>query len=137
MDRVDEIDALAHRWTGFVAQPTLLDEGQVYVEPMLLNVFIWKLVESLREFTYASVHAELLTGELIGLCSPIDEPMCCFGTPLARSRRKSKSASALCICNNTDRRPLHLHSINHSRWGKCWRPPITGINQELLDHRLD
>jgi hypothetical protein len=59
VDHLDEIDALAQSWPGFVAQPTLPDEGEVYREPFLLNVSIWESVDSLREFTYTSRHSEL------------------------------------------------------------------------------
>lgn len=31
--RIDEIDYLAQGWHGFIAQPTLLDEGAIYSEP--------------------------------------------------------------------------------------------------------
>lgn len=57
---IDEIDALAQSWPGFIAQPTLPDEGLIYSEPTLVNVSIWDSVENLQEFTYASRHADLL-----------------------------------------------------------------------------
>jgi hypothetical protein len=60
VERLDEIDLLAQGWPGFVAQPTLPDGGHVYREPALLNVSIWESIEDLREFTYSSVHTELL-----------------------------------------------------------------------------
>lgn len=60
MDRVDEINALAQGWPGFVAQPVLPDEGAVYTEPALLNVSIWDSVENLRAFTYTGQHADQL-----------------------------------------------------------------------------
>jgi hypothetical protein len=60
VDRIDEIDALAQSWSGFIAQPTLPDEGLVYAANMLVNISLWESVENLREFTYASKHAEVL-----------------------------------------------------------------------------
>jgi hypothetical protein len=60
MDRVDEIDTLAQGWPGFIAQPTLPDEGAIYSEPALLNVSIWDSVENLRAFTYTGQHADQL-----------------------------------------------------------------------------
>ena len=45
VDRIDEIDALAQSWPGFVAQPTLLDKGLIYTENTLVNVSIWDSVE--------------------------------------------------------------------------------------------
>ncbi len=58
--RIDEIDYLAQGWHGFIAQPTLPDEGAIYSEPTLVNVSIWESVEDLREFTYSSRHAGFL-----------------------------------------------------------------------------
>lgn len=60
VDLLDDIDALAHSWPGFIAQPALPDEGQCYSEPLLLNVSIWESVRVLQEFTYASEHAEIM-----------------------------------------------------------------------------
>jgi hypothetical protein len=58
--QVEEINALARRAAGFVAQPTLPDEGAVYVAPLLLNVSIWESVESLDAFTHQGKHAAAL-----------------------------------------------------------------------------
>ena len=60
VEYIDEIDALAQSWPGFISQPGLPDEGLFYKEPVLLNVSIWESVESLQEFTYASRHADFL-----------------------------------------------------------------------------
>jgi hypothetical protein len=60
VSRLDEIDALAQGWPGFIAQPKLPDEGQIYSEPALLNVSIWRSVEDVQSFTYASEHTQLL-----------------------------------------------------------------------------
>jgi hypothetical protein len=60
VDRIGEIDALAQSWPGFIAQPTPPDEGQIYPGNMLVNVSIWETVDTLRDFTYASRHAEAL-----------------------------------------------------------------------------
>jgi hypothetical protein len=60
VERIDEIDTLAQSWSGFVAQPTLPDEGQIFTGNTLVNVSIWDSVENLREFTYASKHEDAL-----------------------------------------------------------------------------
>jgi hypothetical protein len=60
VDRIDEIDALAQGWPGFIAQPALPDEGLIYPQSTLLNVSIWESIENLREFTYTSEHADML-----------------------------------------------------------------------------
>lgn len=57
---LDEIDALAQSSTGFIAQPEMPDEGQVYGGNLLLNVSIWETVEELETFTYHSRHKSLL-----------------------------------------------------------------------------
>ena len=59
-ERIDEIDALAQSWPGFIAQPALPDEGLIYNEPTLVNVSVWDSVENLKEFTYSSRHADFL-----------------------------------------------------------------------------
>lgn len=59
-DYMDEIDALAQSSPGFVAQPELPDEGQVYSGNQLLNVSIWETVEDLEAFTYDSRHKSFL-----------------------------------------------------------------------------
>lgn len=60
VDRIEEIDGIAHKWPGFISQPTPPDEGSIYPENILVNVSIWETVEKLREFTYESRHAEVL-----------------------------------------------------------------------------
>jgi demethylmenaquinone methyltransferase/2-methoxy-6-polyprenyl-1,4-benzoquinol methylase len=58
--QVEEINALARRAAGFVAQPALPDEGAVYTAPLLLNVSIWESVKSLDAFTHPGKHAAAL-----------------------------------------------------------------------------
>jgi len=60
VDRIDEIDGLAQSRPGFVSQPELPDEGRIYTGNTLVNVSIWESVEDLRQFTYASRHADIL-----------------------------------------------------------------------------
>ena len=57
---VDEINALARRAPGFVAQPTPPDDGSVFRAPLLLNVSIWESIEQLDAFTHEGKHAEAL-----------------------------------------------------------------------------
>jgi hypothetical protein len=58
--QVDEINALARSTVGFVAQPTLPDEGAVYKAPFLLNVSVWESIDSLDAFTHQGKHAAAL-----------------------------------------------------------------------------
>src|SRR5216683_89426 len=58
--QVEEINSLARGAAGFVAQPTLPDEGAVYTAPLLLNVSIWESLESLEAFTHQGKHAAAL-----------------------------------------------------------------------------
>jgi hypothetical protein len=58
--QVEELNSLARSAAGFVAQPTLPDEGSVYLAPLLLNVSIWESIESLDAFTHQGKHAEAL-----------------------------------------------------------------------------
>jgi hypothetical protein len=58
--QVEEINALARGAAGFVAQPTLPDEGAVYTAPFLLNVSVWESIESLDSFTHQGKHAAAL-----------------------------------------------------------------------------
>jgi hypothetical protein len=58
--QVEEINSLARSTAGFVAQPTLPDEGAVYAAPRLLNVSMWESVESLDAFTHQGKHAAAL-----------------------------------------------------------------------------
>jgi len=58
--QVEEINSLARSAAGFVAQPTLPDEGAVYTAPLLLNVSIWESIESLDAFTHQGKHAAAL-----------------------------------------------------------------------------
>src|SRR5712664_2378456 len=60
VSQVDEINSLARRTAGFVAQPTLPDEGAVYTAPLLLNVSIWESIETLDAFTHQGKHAAAL-----------------------------------------------------------------------------
>jgi hypothetical protein len=58
--QIEEINALARRTAGFVAQPTPPDEGAVYTPPLLLNVSVWESVETLDAFTHQGKHAAAL-----------------------------------------------------------------------------
>jgi hypothetical protein len=60
VSQVDEVNSLARAAAGFVAQPTLPDEGAVYTAPFLLNVSVWESVESLEAFTHQGAHAAAL-----------------------------------------------------------------------------
>jgi hypothetical protein len=60
VSQVEEINALAHRALGFVAQPTLPDEGTIFTAPFLLNVSIWESIETLDAFTHQGKHASAL-----------------------------------------------------------------------------
>jgi hypothetical protein len=60
VSQVEEINALARGAVGFVAQPTLPDEGAIYTAPFLLNVSVWESVESLDAFTHQGKHASAL-----------------------------------------------------------------------------
>lgn len=40
VDQIDEIDALAQFWPGFVSQPTPPDDGSIYKGNTLVNVSI-------------------------------------------------------------------------------------------------
>jgi hypothetical protein len=57
VSQIDEINALARSAPGFVGQPALPDEGTVYRAPRLLNISIWRSVESLDAFTHQGQHA--------------------------------------------------------------------------------
>lgn len=60
VDQIDEIDALAQFWPGFVSQPTPPDDGSIYKGNTLVKVSIWESVENLHDITYRSQHAEAL-----------------------------------------------------------------------------
>jgi hypothetical protein len=60
MAQIDEVNGLAHRAAGFVAQPTPPDSGAVYTAPFLLNVSLWESVETLDAFTHHGKHATAL-----------------------------------------------------------------------------
>jgi len=65
--RLDEINALADSAPGFVWR-LKSDEGpSSYLRPyederLLVNMSVWESVEALKEFTYRTMHAELLRG---------------------------------------------------------------------------
>ena len=58
--QAEEIDALAQASPGFIAQPTPPDEGVIYTGQTLLNLSIWKSVESLERFVFEGKHARSL-----------------------------------------------------------------------------
>ncbi len=60
VERMDEIDALARGSPGFVAQPTLPDEGAVFRGLDLPNVSLWESIDDLRQFTFTGEHSEML-----------------------------------------------------------------------------
>jgi hypothetical protein len=58
--QIEEVNSLARSAAGFVAQPTLPDEGAIYTAPFLLNVSLWESIESLDAFTHQGKHAAAL-----------------------------------------------------------------------------
>jgi len=67
VDRLDEINALADGAKGFVWR-LQTDEGdatsiQAYEDPgLIVNMSVWKDLESLKNFVYGSTHIELIQG---------------------------------------------------------------------------
>ena len=59
VNRIDEIDSLAQATPGFVAHPTLPDEGTVFIGDTLVNLSIWESIESLFDFTYRGEHEQV------------------------------------------------------------------------------
>lgn len=57
IEQVDRINDAAQASPGFVAQPTLPDEGEVFRGRMLLNLSIWESVGDLDRFTHQGLHA--------------------------------------------------------------------------------
>src|SRR5439155_23642411 len=64
---VDEINALARRAPGFVAQPTPPDDGAVFRAPLLLNVSIWESIEQATLSPTKERTRKLSNGEQSGL----------------------------------------------------------------------
>ena len=57
--RIDEINSLAEQDPGFVWRWTGSDEGPFANPRILFNLSVWRSVDALKAFTYASVHVEL------------------------------------------------------------------------------
>ena len=62
--QIYEIEATAHHFPGFIAQPTPRDAGSVFASDVLLNMSTWESIERLYEFTYHGKHAQALEGRL-------------------------------------------------------------------------
>jgi hypothetical protein len=65
--RLDEINALADAAPGFVWRLKSDVGPSSYLHPfdderLLVNMSVWESVEALKEFTYRTMHAELLRG---------------------------------------------------------------------------
>src|ERR1700752_4293291 len=63
--RLDEINALADRSPGFVWRLQTSEGNATYFRPydddrILMNMSVWESIETLRNFVYRSLHAELL-----------------------------------------------------------------------------
>jgi len=63
--RLDDINALADRSPGFVWRLQTEAGNATYLRPydddrILFNLSVWESVESLREYTYQSLHREVL-----------------------------------------------------------------------------
>jgi hypothetical protein len=65
VDRLDEINALADKSTGFVWR-LQTDDGdatsiQAFEDPTLIvNMSVWENIDSLKSFVYKSIHVELV-----------------------------------------------------------------------------
>lgn len=65
VDRLDEINALADKSTGFVWRLQTEDGDatsiQAFEDPTLIvNMSVWENIDSLRNFVYKSIHVELV-----------------------------------------------------------------------------
>jgi Domain of unknown function (DUF3291) len=65
MNRLDEINALADRSPGFVWRLQTNEGNATYLRPyeddrILVNMSVWETIETLRQYVYGSLHAELL-----------------------------------------------------------------------------
>src|SRR5579871_2892077 len=65
MNRLDEINALAEKSPGFVWRLQTSEGNATYFRPyeddrILINMSVWENVETLRQFVYHTLHAELL-----------------------------------------------------------------------------
>jgi len=66
MARLDEINALADAAPGFVWRLQTNEGNATYFRPfpeddmLLLNMSVWKSIESLRHYVYKTMHAEVL-----------------------------------------------------------------------------
>jgi len=64
--RLDEINALAERSPGFVWRLQTSEGNATYFRPypeddrILINMSVWRTIESLRHYVYQTAHAELL-----------------------------------------------------------------------------
>jgi hypothetical protein len=66
MNRLDELNALADRSPGFVWRVQTNEGNATYFRPyaeddrILLNMSVWESIETLKEYVFRTVHAELL-----------------------------------------------------------------------------
>jgi endo-1,4-beta-mannosidase len=65
VNRLDEINAIADGAPGFVWRLQTPEGNATYLRPfederILVNMSVWESVEALKNFTYRTVHAELL-----------------------------------------------------------------------------
>jgi Domain of unknown function (DUF3291) len=63
--RLDEFNALADRSPGFVWRLQTVEGNATYFRPfederVLLNMSVWKTIETLREYVYRTGHSEML-----------------------------------------------------------------------------
>lgn len=84
--RIDEINALADHSPGFVWR--LQGEAgdaeilRVFGDPLLVaNVTLWENIEALRQFTYKTVHAELLRNRDAWFAKPEQSSMVLWWVP--------------------------------------------------------
>lgn len=66
-ERLDEINALADGYPGFVWRLQEADGNATSLRPyedewLLINMSVWESIETLREYTYETAHAEVMRG---------------------------------------------------------------------------
>jgi hypothetical protein len=65
MSRLDDLNALADRSSGFVWRLQSGEGNNTYLRPyederIIVNMSVWETVEHLRDYVYSSAHAEIL-----------------------------------------------------------------------------
>src|SRR2546422_8033077 len=123
--RLDDINALADRSSGFVWRLQTEEGNATYLRPfdderIIVNMSVWESIDALRAYVYGSAHAEVLRQRREWFEKFDRVFLALWWIPAATSRRSTRRRRASPRSKRTVRRRSRSPSRRHFRRTRRW-----------------